>query len=93
MPTTDYRGWLNSAGALEPKHVRTINKVASIVSGDVSELQRRSGGDPGNINDTVDALLDEFIASCRGDARLALFSALCAYGTTMRMHFGPVSGA
>lgn len=82
MPTPDYSAFLSGTGASKP-WVTEFNYAARVVSRDMSELIKLTGGDPDGINDAIDALMDRCIAAADGDVRLALFGAVTGYGTSM----------
>lgn len=81
MTVTDYRGGLERY-VEDRQHNSVLVKVAFLLSGFApnEELNRRCGGDPSGVNDVIDALLDEYLATVGGDMRLGLFFALSAFG-------------
>jgi hypothetical protein len=71
---------------LDTAKADALNKGAYILCGrDIRPLAERAGGDPENLNGAIDAAVDEVIAAFGGDAHLALYAALSAYGNAMHL--------
>lgn len=76
-----------------PAHVNAMNEAAAIFSGQhMDEMVRRTAGEPAEINNLIDALVDKVVATCEGSERVAVFAVLAAFGNAMTAAFGPLGG-
>lgn len=90
MTTPDYMAIFRRSMLHNTAHADALNEVAAILCGrEMGEIKRRTAGDPAQINDLIDALIDKFVATCEGNERAAVFAALAAYGNAMTAAFGP----
>lgn len=92
MSTPDYFGEFSKRVG-DATHADALNEAADLFSGyNMPLMQQRTGNDPSQINDLIDAQLDKFLATCGGDERLALFCALAMFGQAMHRLSGPRAG-